>query len=140
MFDFLPLLLESPDYPPTLFELPADVKHTIEFTHDDYPALEALKLKWHCVPALSCVALDLGGMVYPCVPFNGWFMGTEMSRNLLDTQRYNVGPLIAKALGLKITNSSLWVCKLSGLSFLCIIYFLQFFQKKLLFYSIPFFL
>ena len=36
-------------------------------------------------------------------------MATEMSRNLLDTQRYNFAPIIAKAMGLNMNaNSSLW--------------------------------
>jgi nitric-oxide synthase len=50
----------------------------------------------------------LGGLIYSAAPFNGWFMGTEISRNLLDTQRYNVGPAMAKALGFSMKNSSLW--------------------------------
>jgi nitric-oxide synthase len=107
-FDFLPLLLESSGFAPELFELPQDLRHTIHFKHDDYPALEALKLQWHCVPALSCVSLDLGGLIYSAAPFNGWFMGTEISRNLLDIQRYNCGPAMAKALGFSMKNSSLW--------------------------------
>jgi nitric oxide synthase oxygenase domain/subunit len=107
-FTFLPLLLEAPGHAPTCFELPPDLRHTIHLKHRDYPALASLNLQWHGVPALSSVALDLGGLVYSCAPFNGWFMGTEIARNLLDLQRYNRTVEIADVCGIEKNNTKLW--------------------------------
>ncbi len=60
--------------------------------HPDHPALKDLGYKWAAVPAISNFTMNLGGIKYPCSPFNGWFLSTEMTRNLLE--RYNaVGPL-----------------------------------------------
>jgi nitric-oxide synthase len=44
--------------------------------------------------------LTIGGIEYPCAPFNGFYMCTEIaSRNLGDERRYNVLPAVARALG-----------------------------------------
>jgi nitric oxide synthase oxygenase domain/subunit len=34
--------------------------------------------------------LDMGGMEYPGAPFSGWYMGTEIGRDLGDVNRYNM--------------------------------------------------
>ena len=34
--------------------------------------------------------LDMGGMEYPGAPFSGWYMGTEIARDLGDVNRYNM--------------------------------------------------
>ena len=34
--------------------------------------------------------LDCGGLEFTAVPFNGWYMGTEIARDLCDKKRYNV--------------------------------------------------
>ena len=61
------------------------------------------------MPALSNFCLDVGGIIYPAIPFNGWYLGTEIgARNLSDEGRYNVLPEIAKKLNLKMINSALW--------------------------------
>jgi nitric-oxide synthase len=43
-------------------------------------------------------------------PFNGWYLGTEIgARNLADTDRYNLLPLVAHRMGLDTTTDrSLW--------------------------------
>ena len=40
------------------------------------------------------------------MPFNGWFMSTEIVRNLME--RYNAGPKIAQILGLDINTDPAW--------------------------------
>jgi nitric-oxide synthase len=54
--------------------------------------------------------LNIGGVHYPCAPFNGWYMGTEIgARNLADTHRYNMLPVVAERLGLNTSNeATLW--------------------------------
>ncbi|MFC7643943.1 nitric oxide synthase oxygenase [Streptosporangium lutulentum] len=75
-----------------------------------HPWFEQLGLRWHAVPAISNMCLEIGGICYRAAPFNGWYMGTEIgARNLADTDRYDLMPLIARRLGLDIdSDRSLW--------------------------------
>ncbi|MGJ5752075.1 stage II sporulation protein E [Streptomyces puniciscabiei] len=70
----------------------------------------ALGLRWYAVPAVSDMSLEIGGVTYPAAPFNGWYMGTEIgSRNLADTDRYNLLPAVAELFGLDTRNErTLW--------------------------------
>jgi len=54
--------------------------------------------------------LEIGGISFPCSPFNGWYMLTEIAaRNLGDEQRYNLLPLLAKKLNLDTRQvKTLW--------------------------------
>lgn len=53
--------------------------------------------------------LDVGGIEFTACPFNGWYMGTEIGRDLADVNRYNKLPEIAEKMGLDTrTNLSLW--------------------------------
>jgi nitric-oxide synthase len=46
--------------------------------------------------------LSIGGVDYPCAPFNGFYTCTEIaSRNLADSGRYDLLPDIARRLGLR---------------------------------------
>ena len=49
-----------------------------------------LGLKWYALPAVSSMLLDCGGLEFPGIPFNGWYMGTEIARDLGDVNRYNM--------------------------------------------------
>jgi nitric oxide synthase oxygenase domain/subunit len=74
-----------------------------------YEWFQELDLKWYCVPAVSSMMLDIGGIQFTACPFNGWYMVTEIGRDLADINRYNKLPLIACKMGLDIgTNTSLW--------------------------------
>ncbi len=55
-----------------------------------YPWFELMGLKWYCLPAVSAMMLDVGGLEFPGVPFNGWYMSTEIGRDLIDETRYNL--------------------------------------------------
>ena len=55
-----------------------------------YDWFEGLGLRWYGLPAVSNVLLDMGGMEYPGAPFSGWYMGTEIGRDLGDVNRYNM--------------------------------------------------
>ncbi|CAM9204804.1 unnamed protein product [Bubo scandiacus] len=54
--------------------------------------------------------LEIGGLEFPAAPFNGWYMSSEIgTRNLCDSQRYNLLPEVALRMGLDTrTTSSLW--------------------------------
>lgn len=109
-FDVLPLLVQEAGSPPRWFELPGDAVLEVELTHPEHPWWRSLGLRWHAVPALSDMCLEIGGICYPTAPFNGWYMGTEIgARNLADTDRYDLLPTVAERLGLDTrTDRSLW--------------------------------
>lgn len=82
----------------------------VDITHPDHPGIDALGLRWYAIPVISEMALVIGGITYPCAPFNGWYMGTEIAaRNFCDPQRYNLVQDIAEAMGLDTTSQrTLW--------------------------------
>ncbi|CAK4701934.1 unnamed protein product [Aphanomyces euteiches] len=104
-FDFLPLVAQGNvrGSAPIVADYPERVKVVVDITHPEYPAMAELKLRWFAVPAISNFCLDVGGLQYPCSPFNGWFMDSEVaSRNLADVQRYNVLEDVGRALRLDV--------------------------------------
>jgi nitric-oxide synthase len=109
-FDVLPLVIELPHRPPRLFELPREVVLEVAISHPDYTWFADLGLKWHAVPVISNMRLEIGGISYTAAPFNGWYMGTEVgARNLGDVKRYNMLPVIAQKMGLEIgSDRTLW--------------------------------
>lgn len=113
-FDVLPLVVQGadgkPDERPRWFTLPQDAVLEVELAHPEYTWWRSLGLRWHAVPALANMCLEIGGICYPAAPFNGWYMGTEIgARNLADTDRYNLLPYLADRLGLDTrTDRSLW--------------------------------
>jgi nitric-oxide synthase len=109
-FDLLPLVIQRSDQRPHLFDLPRGVVLEVALTHPELAWFEDLRLRWHALPAISDMRLEIGGVCYPCAPFSGWYMGTEIgARNLSDERRYNLLPEIAGRLGLDTSRSStLW--------------------------------
>jgi nitric-oxide synthase, bacterial len=109
-FDVLPLVVETPDDGPRLFRLPADTVLEVPIDHPEYHWFTELGLRWHAVPAIANMRLEIGGVSYPLAPFNGWYMGTEIgARNLADTDRYNMLGTIAHRLGLHMSSErTLW--------------------------------
>jgi nitric-oxide synthase, bacterial len=109
-FDVLPLVIQMPNQPPKVFELPHEVVLEVPLSHPDYPWFAQLGLKWHALPVISNMRLEIGGLSYTAAPFNGWYMGTEIgARNLGDVKRYNLLPVIAGYMGLDTrSDRSLW--------------------------------
>jgi len=109
-FDVLPLIIQMPSQPPQLFELPHECILEVPLSHPDYPWFAQLGLKWHALPVISNMRLEIGGISYTAAPFNGWYMGTEIgARNLGDVKRYNLLRLIAQRMGLNTSsNRTLW--------------------------------
>lgn len=109
-FDVLPLVIQMPDAPPRLFELPSEVILEVPLSHPEYPWFAELGLRWHALPVISNMRLEIGGISYPTAPFNGWYMGTEIgARNLGDEGRYHLLPTIAHRMGLDTrSHRSLW--------------------------------
>jgi len=109
-FDLLPVVVEVAGRSTELFELPRDAVLEVPITHPTLPWFAELGLRWHAVPAISNMTLEVGGVSYPAAPFNGWYMGTEIgARNLADAGRYNLLPEVARRLGLDTSSDrSLW--------------------------------
>jgi nitric-oxide synthase len=109
-FDILPIVIQMPDKQPKLFELPPEAVMEVPIEHPKYPWFAELGLKWHAIPVISNMRLEIGGISYTAAPFNGWYMGTEIgARNFGDINRYNMLPLIAENIGLDISRpDTLW--------------------------------
>lgn len=107
-FDLLPLLIQAAGKL-VMREIPREVVLEVEIAHPEHPWLEKLGLRWHAVPAISDMIMANGHELFPCAPFNGWYMGTEIgARNFGDTQRYNLLPKVADLLGLARDRTCLW--------------------------------
>ncbi len=109
-FDILPIVIQMPNERPRLFELPREIVLEVPISHPDYEWFADLGLKWHAVPVISNMRLEIGGISYTAAPFNGWYMGTEIgARNFGDAGRYNMLPLVAEKMGLDASSDrSLW--------------------------------
>ncbi|MGH3912598.1 MAG: nitric oxide synthase oxygenase [Pseudonocardiaceae bacterium] len=109
-FDVLPLVVETAQDGPRITEVPRDAILEVPLRHPELAWFEELDLRWHAVPAISHMRLRIGGVDYPAAPFNGWYLGTEIgARNLADTDRYDLLPLVADRLGLdRSSHRSLW--------------------------------
>jgi len=109
-FDVLPLLVQEAGRPVTLHELPAEVVLEVIIDHPQFAWFADLGLRWYAVPVISDMYLEIGGICYPAAPFNGWYMCTEIgSRDLGDTGRYDLLPVIARHMGLSTdSDRTLW--------------------------------
>ncbi|WP_033337827.1 nitric oxide synthase oxygenase [Catenuloplanes japonicus] len=109
-FDVLPLVIETPDHGLHMYDVPADVVIEVPLAHPEYDWFAELGLRWYAVPAIANQRLSIGGISYPLAPFNGWYMGTEIgARNLADTDRYNLLPVVGQRLGLDMSSeTTLW--------------------------------
>jgi nitric oxide synthase oxygenase domain/subunit len=69
------------------------LKLNVYFLIYRYEWFKELNLKWYCVPGVSSMSLDVGGLIFTACPFNGWYMQTEIARDLADVNRYNKLPV-----------------------------------------------
>jgi nitric-oxide synthase, bacterial len=113
-FDVLPLVLsgggEWAEKGPQFFEIPAESVLEVELTHPDHAWFAELGLRWHALPVISNMRLDIGGVSYPAAPFNGWYMATEIgARNLSDGERYDMLGEVAERMGLDTSSDrTMW--------------------------------
>ena len=109
-FDLLPLVIQREGEPASWFAIPEEKVIRVAISHPEYTWMEELGLQWYAVPVISDMRLEIGGLSFPCAPFNGWYMLTEIAaRNLGDVQRYNMLPEIANKLNLDTRQlKTLW--------------------------------
>lgn len=106
-FDMLPLLIRDRQDRRSMHPLPRSAYREAPIRHPELPGLAALELKWYAVPCVSGMILTIGGIDYPCAPFNGFYMCTEIaSRNLVDKKRFDLLAEAARAMGLD--GAPLW--------------------------------
>lgn len=107
-FDLLPILIRDANDRRRAYPLPEAAVRRVRIEHPGEPAIAALGLEWYAVPFVSSMILTVGGIDYPCAPFHGFYMGTEIaSRNFADERRYDLLPAVADALRLD-RASKLW--------------------------------
>ncbi|MFM7052534.1 MAG: nitric oxide synthase oxygenase [Planctomycetota bacterium] len=107
-FDLLPLIIRDAADRRAFVPLPADAVRQIEILHPTHARVRGLGLRWYTVPCVSGMILTIGGVDYPCAPFNGYYMGTEIaSRNFGDERRYDLLAEVALAIGIPL-DDPLW--------------------------------
>ncbi len=109
-FDVLPLIVETPAEGPRLFPLPEGIVLEVALSHPDFPWFADLKLKWHALPAIADLRMEIGGISYTAAPSSGWYVSHEIgARNLADEGRYNLLPVIADRMRLsRKGDKTLW--------------------------------
>ncbi|MCU1642789.1 MAG: nitric oxide synthase oxygenase [Nocardia sp.] len=108
-FDVLPLLIRTPSGAIQCFDVPPEFVLEVPLRHPEFSWFADLGLKWHAVPAVSNMDLEIGGLTYAFAPFNGWYVSSEIGRNLGDSDRYDMLPAIADEMGLdRSTERTLW--------------------------------
>lgn len=108
-YDILPLAIEVPGMEPKLYEWNKDDVLEVEIEHPTIPEFKSLGFRWYAVPAISNFSVHIGGINYGCIPFNGWYMGTEVARDFLEDWRYDKMEAIAQVLQLDTSSEqTLW--------------------------------
>lgn len=109
-FEVLPLLVRDGRQRRSIHPIPAASRNEIAIKHPDIDEIGDLGLRWYAVPCVSSMILTIGGVDYPCAPFNGHYMGTEIaSRNFADERRYNLLSEVARRMDLDLTvEPPLW--------------------------------
>lgn len=103
MFNVLPFCIREPGGKRLIYHVDSVNIHEVHIKHPEFAAIADLGLRWYAVPCVSNMILTVGGIDYPCAPFNGFYMATEIaSRDLCDFNRYDQLAHIAKAIGCDI--------------------------------------
>ncbi|KIX90479.1 nitric oxide synthase [Staphylococcus microti] len=106
-FDVLPLIYQLPGEPMKYHTYPESLIMEVPIQHNRFPKVADLGLKWYAVPIISSMDLKIGGITYPTVPFNGWYMVNEIAvRNFTDRYRYNLLETFAEAMDFETLRNS----------------------------------
>ena len=110
-FDILPLVISDDIVGhdrPRVFNIPADAIMEVPIHHPEHELFSSLNLRWYALPAISNMGVDIGGVFYQTCPFNGWYQVTEIGRDLLDKQRYDLAEAVAVACGIQRSKIGVW--------------------------------
>ena len=71
-YDYLPLIMQfDPNGPPELFDVPLTCAPPVMIHHPQHPQLSSPGMRWYPIPAVCALDMEIGGLVYTAVPFNG---------------------------------------------------------------------
>ena len=110
-FDILPLIISDSIVghdKPQVFEVPPDAILEVPIHHPQHELFSSLDLRWYALPAISNMGVDIGGVYYQTAPFNGWYQVTEIGRDFLDRQRYDLAEAVAVACGIQRSKIGVW--------------------------------
>ena len=108
-YDILPLVIEVPGQDPKMYYWQPEEVLEVLIEHPTVPELKDVGMRWYAIPAISNFSVHIGGIHYGCIPFNGWYMDTEIMRDFLDEYRYNKMEEIAQVLKLDTSSEqTLW--------------------------------
>ncbi|MCT7981761.1 nitric oxide synthase oxygenase [Laspinema sp. A4] len=108
-YDILPVVIEVPGQAPQMYHWQREEVLEVEIEHPTVPEFKAIGMRWYAIPAISNFSVHIGGVTYGCMPFNGWYMDTEIMRDFLDETRYNKMEEIAQVLKLDTSSEqTLW--------------------------------
>ncbi|MCA1991751.1 MAG: nitric oxide synthase oxygenase [Coleofasciculus sp. S288] len=108
-YDILPLVIEVPGQEPKMYHWRPEEVLEVHIEHPTIPEFKDIGMRWYAIPAISNFSVHIGGIHYGCIPFNGWYMDTEIMRDFLDEYRYNKMEEIAKVLKLDTSSEqTLW--------------------------------
>ncbi|MCT7956365.1 nitric oxide synthase oxygenase [Laspinema palackyanum] len=108
-YDILPVVIEVPGQAPKMYHWEPEEVLEVHIEHPTIPEFKALGMRWYAIPAISNFSVHVGGIHYGCMPFNGWYMDTEIMRDFLDEYRYNKMEEIAQVLKLDTSSEqTLW--------------------------------
>jgi len=110
--DVLPVVFKMPGCDePFVHQFEKKYVDEADIEHPDYPEVAKLGHKWAAVPAICSFNMNLGGVDYGCMPFNGWFASVEIVRDLME--RYpGDDEKWAKAIGLD-TTQRMWKARIA---------------------------
>ena len=110
-FDILALIISDSIVghdSPQVFEIPSDAVLEVPIHHPEHELFSSLNLRWYALPAISNMGVDIGGVYYQTAPFNGWYQVTEIGRDFLDKQRYDLAEAVAVACGIQRSKIGVW--------------------------------
>jgi nitric oxide synthase oxygenase domain/subunit len=110
-FDILPLIISDKIVGhdrPRVFEIPVNAVLEVPIHHPEHELFSSLNLRWYALPAISNMGVDIGGVYYQTCPFNGWYQVTEIGRDFLDKQRYDLAEAVAIACGIQRSKIGVW--------------------------------
>ena len=79
----------DPNEPPELFEVPLECAPPVHIHHPQHPALASLGMRWYPIPAVCALNMEIGGIVYSAVPFNGEYCSINVPMLILILILYN---------------------------------------------------
>mmetsp|Transcript_44754 Transcript_44754/g.108062 ORF Transcript_44754/g.108062 Transcript_44754/m.108062 type:complete len:1131 (-) Transcript_44754:1380-4772(-) len=110
-FDILPLLISEASTShakPQVFEIPSEEIPEVRITHPEYDLFELLGLRCYSMPCVSNMGVEIGGVHYQTTCFSRWYQVTEIGRQFLDPDRYNLVESVAIACDIARNNGGLW--------------------------------